>query len=231
MIAEKDCSLIIPAYNEEGRIGEVLEELSSFQGEILCVCDGTDRTREIVEEFITLHPAVHLRLLAFPKRLGKGGAVVAGMKAATTPFVGFMDADGSTPLSQMTLLFTQLEDCDVALGSRWVNGAIIGRKQGLARRIQSRAFNLTVRVLFGLPFRDTQCGAKTFRAGSLAVVVPKLQSMDFTFDVELLWRLRRIGSRMRETPIAWADRRGSKVEMGDAAGMLVSLLRLRLRNL
>ena len=230
MIAEKDCSLIIPAYNEEERIREVLVALSSFQGEILCICDGTDRTGDLIEDFRIRHPAVRLRLHSFPRRLGKGGAVVAGMQAATTPFIGFMDADGSTPLSQMTLLFTQLEDSDAVLGSRWVDGAIIGRKQGLVRRIQSRAFNLTVRVLFGLPFHDTQCGAKTFRKEALVPVLPDLLSTDFTFDVELLWRLRRKGFRIRETPIAWADRRGSKVEMGDAAGMLISLFRLRIRN-
>lgn len=230
MIAETECSLVIPAYNEEERILALLTDCAGFQGEILCVCDGCDRTPDIILEFAAAHPALHLRLLSFSTRLGKGGAVMAGMQAADRPFIGFMDADGSTPLSQMRLLFAALGDCDAALGSRWVEGAVIGVRQSLGRRLQSRAFNLAVRILFGLPFRDTQCGAKTFRRDALAAVIPLLRARDFTFDVDLLWRLRRRGSRMREIAIIWADRGGSKVEMGDALGMLKNLIRLRLRG-
>jgi glycosyltransferase involved in cell wall biosynthesis len=230
LIAERDCSLIIPAYNEEKRIMEVLHSLAGFRGVILCISDGTDRTPEIVRDFATGHPEVRLRLLTFPRRLGKGGAVLAGMKAAETPFIGFTDADGSTPPSQMILLFTQLMDCDAAIGSRWVDGAVIEKKQGLVRRVQSRVFNLVVRILFGLPFHDTQCGAKTFRREALASVIPAVQSTGFAFDVELLWRLRRGGYCVREIPIEWADHRGSKVEIIDAGGMLVSLLRVRIRG-
>jgi glycosyltransferase involved in cell wall biosynthesis len=228
LIAETECSLVIPAYNEEERILALLTDLSDFQGEILCVCDGCDRTPAIIREFTAVHPAMHLRLLTFSDRLGKGGAVIAGMRAADLPFIGFMDADGSTPLSQMRLLFAALEDCDAVLGSRWVDGAVIGVRQSLGRRLQSRAFNIAVRILFGLPFRDTQCGAKTFRRDALTGVMPLIRAKDFTFDVDLLWRFHRKGFRMREIAIAWADRGGSKVEMGDALGMLKNLIRLRL---
>ncbi|MDN7011670.1 glycosyltransferase family 2 protein [Methanoculleus sp. FWC-SCC3] len=224
-----DCTLVIPAYNEERRIRSLLKDVSDFGGELVFVCDGTDATAEIVNAFADAHPSLSIRCLTFPARLGKGGGVVAGMTAAATPFVGYMDADGSTALSEMERLFDHLATADGAIGSRWVPGSVLTVRQGFRRRVESRLFNLMVRALFGLGYRDTQCGAKVFRKDALDAVLSSLRSTGFEFDVELLWRLRRNGYRVDEVPITWENRDESKVATSDAKAMLRGMFRLRFR--
>jgi len=222
-----DCTLVIPAYNEERRIRSLLEDISGFAGDLVFVCDGTDATPAIIGAFADDHPSLSIRCLTFPARLGKGGGVVAGMKAAATPFVGYMDADGSTSLSEMERLFDRLATAEGAIGSRWVPGSVLTVRQGFRRRVESRLFNLLVRLLFGLDYRDTQCGAKAFRKEAIDAVLSSTRSTGFEFDVELLWRLRRGGYRVVEVPITWENRDESKVMTSDAKEMLFGMFRLR----
>jgi dolichol-phosphate mannosyltransferase len=171
-----------------------------------------------------------VRCLEYPRRLGKGGGVLEGMKVADTPFVGFMDADGSTPLREMMTLFARLDGTDGAIGSRWLAGSEIVIAQGWWRRLQSRVFNALVRVLFGLHFQDTQCGAKAFRRAALDEILPLMVSTGFEFDVELLWRMQHAGCRIEEVPIQWTNRGASRVGGADGLGMVKALLRLRFHS-
>ena len=222
-----DCTLVIPAYDEEARIGSLLEEVSGFPGDLIFVCDGTDATPAIIRAFADDNPSLSIRCLTFPSRLGKGGGVVAGIGEASTLYVGYMDADGSTSVSEMERLFDHLTDADGAIGSRWMPESVLPIRQGLWRQFESRLFNLLVRVLFGLNYRDTQCGAKVFRREALESVLPSIGSTGFEFDVELLWRLRKIGCRVEEVPITWENRGESKVGTSDARAMLSGMIRLR----
>ena len=225
--APEDCTLIIPAYNEERRIGTVLAELEGFAGKVIFVCDGTDRTAAMVGEYASSRPKGRITCLSFARRLGKGGGVRAGLMAATTPYAGFMDADGSTPVREMERLFFELDSHDGALGSRWIRGADVRVPQSLSRRVQSRLFNLWVKLLFGLSSSDTQCGAKVFRKGALNAVLPLMVSDGFEFDAELLWRLKTAGYDVVEVPITWEDREESSVKTGSGLGMALRLLRVR----
>ena len=222
-----DCTLVIPAYNEEKRIQSLLKDLSDFRGEIIFVCDGTDATPAIIAAFAADHPSLSIRCLTFSARLGKGGGVVAGLEETSTRYVGYMDADGSTSLAEMERLFDRLADVDGAIGSRWLPGSVMTVRQGLRRRAESRLFNLAVRLLFGLDYRDTQCGAKVFRREALEAVLPSVRSTGFEFDVELLWRLAQSGCRVEEVPITWENRDESKVGTADAKEMLSGMIRLR----
>ena len=222
-----DCTLVIPAYNEEKRIRSLLEDLSGFRGDLIFVCDGTDATPAVIGAFAAAHPSLSIRCLTFPVRLGKGGGVVAGIREASTRYVGYMDADGSTSLSEMERLFDCLVDADGAIGSRWLPGSVMTVRQGLRRRAESRLFNLVVRLLFGLGYRDTQCGAKVFRREALDRVLPSIRSTGFEFDVELLWRLAQSDCRVEEVPITWENRDESKVGTSDAQEMLSGMIRLR----
>lgn len=226
-VSRTDCTLVIPAYNEERRIRSLLEEIPGFSGALIVVCDGTDATPAVIDAFAADHPSLKIRCLTFPNRLGKGGGVVAGMKAAETRYIGYMDADGSTSLSEMERLFDRLATADGAIGSRWVPGSVLTVRQGLRRRVESRLFNLMVRLLFGLDYRDTQCGAKAFRREALDAVLSSIRSTGFEFDVELLWRLQRNGCRVEEVPITWENRDESKVMALDAKEMLFGMIRLR----
>jgi glycosyltransferase involved in cell wall biosynthesis len=226
-VSPADCTLVVPAYNEERRIRSVLEDVSGFGGDLVFVCDGTDSTAAIIDAFAADHPSLSIRCLTYPTRLGKGGGVVAGMEAAATRYVGYMDADGSTALAEMERLFGRLTVADGAIGSRWVEGSVLPVRQGFRRRVESRLFNFMVRALFGLDYRDTQCGAKAFRKDALEEVLPSIQSTGFEFDVELLWRLRQSGCRVEEVPITWENRDESKVATTDAKAMLLGMIRLR----
>jgi glycosyltransferase involved in cell wall biosynthesis len=220
-------SLVIPAYNEEDRIARLFERIGDFGGELIVVCDGDDRTPDVVGQIAASRHDLNIRCLRFPQRLGKGGGVIEGMKAARGTWIGYMDADGSTGIGEMTKLFSHLSACDGAIGSRWVNGAVLGVRQGLLRRFESRAFNLITRLLFGLAYHDTQCGAKVFRKSAIDAVLSDMVSTGFEFDVELLWRMKQGGYSVREFPIAWQNRGDSHVERRDMIRMLAGLLRVR----
>jgi glycosyltransferase involved in cell wall biosynthesis len=220
-------SIIIPAYNEENRIGRLLKALSDPEAEFIFVCDGSDRTPEVIRGFADSHPDLTVRCLTYDHRLGKGGGVYEGFRAATSSLIGFMDADNSTPYQEMHRLLSMVGEYDGVIGSRHMPGSQIKIHQPLLRRFQSRAFNLLIRLLFSLPYYDTQCGAKVFRKEAIDRVMPQLCARGFEFDVELLWQLRRAGFRVLETPSVWDDTGDSRLQPSDAFSMFTTLIRLR----
>ncbi|MDO9550207.1 MAG: glycosyltransferase, partial [Methanoregula sp.] len=189
--------------------------------------DGTDRTAECVSRIANGRQDLTIRCLVFDHRLGKGGGVIEGLKAARAPFVGYFDADGSTSIDEMQRLFTHLSDADGAIGSRWVPGSTLRVRQGFLRRMESRAFNLLIRLLFGLTYNDTQCGAKVFSKSAIESILPHMKSRGFEFDVELLWRMKRAGYRVTEVPIVWQNTGDSRVQKRDMIRMLRGLFAIR----
>jgi glycosyltransferase involved in cell wall biosynthesis len=205
-----------------------LAEIANDSGEFIVVCDGTDETEEIVRKFSGSRPELDLVCLSFDERLGKGGAVREGFLRAAAPVVGYMDADGSTSLAEVHRLMQALDGADAVIGSRWLPGSVIPERQGLSRRIESRVFNLVIRLLFGLRFTDTQCGAKVFKKSAVDAVLRDMTSTGFEFDVELLWRLSKKGYKVLEYPITWQNKGDSRVRAGDAIRMLSGLVALRI---
>ncbi len=235
MIKEEECTLIIPAYNEEKRIQRCLADISTYRGPIIFVCDGNDKTPEIIRSYTdsvledesgAKYP--NITVLAFNERLGKGGGITAGMKAATTEYIGFCDADGATPISEMQKLFSEIETCDCAIGSRWLASSKIEKSQSLSRKIQSRTFNLCVKLILGIPFKDTQCGAKVFKKTAVDALLPRVRSSGFAFDAEILYILYGGGFMIKEVPILWSERGESHVGISDAVTMLINLIKIRL---
>ncbi len=221
-------SIVIPAYNEAGRIGRLLDTLSDTGAEFIFVCDGTDQTADIIDRFASEHPDLTIRCLRFSSRMGKGGGVLTGFRAATSPVVCFIDADNSTEYSALLGLIRKMEEgWDGVIGSRYLASSAIEKSQPFLRRIQSRGFNLIVRILFRLPYADTQCGAKVFRRDAIEAVLPRMRTRAFEFDVELLWRLRQAGYRICEGSVIWNDTDDSRLRAGDTASMLTTLLKLR----
>jgi glycosyltransferase involved in cell wall biosynthesis len=223
-------TIVIPAYNEERRIEKVLAEIAADSGQFIVICDGTDGTDEIVREFSREQPGLDLVCLSYARRLGKGGAVIEGFSHADSPVVGFLDADGSTSLGEVHRLMRALDGVDAVIGSRWLPGSVIPKRQGLSRRFESRIFNLVIRLLFGLRFTDTQCGAKVFKKSAVDAVLNEMTSTGFEFDVELLWRLSKKGYAVLECPITWQNQGESRVTAGDAFSMLSALIAVRIRR-
>ena len=223
-------SLIIPAYNEGGRIEAVLSNYANYfpEQEIIVVCNGCiDNTPDIVTRLCSRYPQI--RLLNFEAKLGKGGAIIEGFKMAERDIIGFVDADESVGPEDIANMLAGLSDSDGIIASRKLKASRIMVKQPLKRRIASRAFNVLVRLLFGLNFKDTQCGAKVFRKKAIKDVLPELKTRGFEFDVELLWRLRKRGYQVKEFPVTWKHSEGSTFSLTNAPGMFLSLLKVRLR--
>jgi glycosyltransferase involved in cell wall biosynthesis len=229
-------SVVIPAYNEEARIGCTLERVSGYlegrdyAAEILVVDDGSaDGTREVAGRTMA-GSAVPFRLLALPANRGKGAAVREGVLAARGEFVLFSDADLSTPIEEADRLLARQREtgADAVLGSRALPDSRITRPQGRLRQLAGKTFNRMVRLLTGLPFRDTQCGFKLFRAAVARELFSRLEEERFAFDVEIVYRAMRRGCRVIEVPVEWADDRRSRVRFfRDSARMAVALLRIR----
>ena len=165
-------TIVIPAYNEESRITQPLiryaEEFTD--SEILVVLNGcTDRTAEKVRNVAERY--AHVVPLDIAEPLGKGGAIRVGFHLARANAIGFVDADGSTPPEELRRLFEHLHAADAVIGSRWHPDSIVDIAQPIMRRVASRCFNLIVRILLGLSYSDTQCGAKVFRKDALKQVL------------------------------------------------------------
>lgn len=220
-------SIIIPAYNEELRIKSVVISLSEHLPgkEIVVVCDGVDSTKNIVEEMSIKRN--NIKFMNFDRRLGKGGAIIEGFKAAKGDKIGFVDADESVSPEDVKTLFDFVGKADGIIASRRLKSSKILIKQPIERRAASKIFNIFVRLLFGLPFKDTQCGAKVFKREAIFDILDELETRGFEIDVEILWRLKNKGYKVIEYPITWKHSEGSKFKLAQSKSMLISLLRLR----
>lgn len=225
-------SIIIPAHNEESRIGPTLDDYATHfpDARIIVVSNGcTDRTDDIVQASCERYPNV--RLVTIQSKVGKGGAVRAGLMLNQSPVVGFVDADSSFTAREICLLLQALPGYDAVIGSRWLPNSKALAKVLFKRRLAGFGFNLLAKALFGLPFRDTQCGAKVFRAEALRPIFDRLETANFAFDVDLLYLLKKQRAKILEAPVVWKDMVGSKVSVVRAGlQMAAALLRLRLRH-
>jgi dolichyl-phosphate beta-glucosyltransferase len=226
-------SIIIPAYNEEQRLAQSLQEVIAFcetlsySLEVLVVDDGsTDRTAEIVEELL---PSCRFLRLERASHGGKGHACKQGVAVAGGRWLLLCDADLAVPISDISKLEPLLADPDAAvvIASREAPGAQrIGEPE--YRHLMGRVFNLVVRALAIHGIADTQCGFKCFRR-DVAELVFNRQTIDgWGFDVELLLIARRHGHRIDEVPITWYYGERSKVRpIRDAVRMFREVLQIR----
>ena len=177
MMRRMRLSIVVPAHNEEARIGPMLDAYLPYFSqrygrdvELIVVVNGTtDCTEQVVAGYQARFPM--LRLVVEPAKVGKGGALILGFKAAGGDCVGFVDADGATPPEAFQDLVDRIGDAGVIVASRWCRGARVSPRQPLARRVVSRVFNLLTRALFGLRLTDSQCGAKLMRREALREVL------------------------------------------------------------
>lgn len=225
-------SVIIPAYNEEKRLGATLlaiEEYCRTRGvaaEILVVNDGsTDSTARLARAFAARQP---VRVLENPGNRGKGYSVRHGMMAARGRELLFTDADLSAPIAEVEKLRAALaEGSDVAIGSR-ARRELLRARQSRWREAAGHLFNWVVVALLGLRFADTQCGFKLFRREAAAAIFPLQRIERWGFDPELLFIARRQGWRVAEVPVIWSHAEGAKIHLlRDGARMFLDVLRIR----
>jgi len=227
-------SIVIPAFNEGERIRRTIEKILAFvaaqqwNAEILIVNDGSsDDTAQIVQSYAAQNRA--LRLIQNPGNRGKGFSVRNGMLHSNGEIVLFSDADLSSPIEESLKLFAALESgADIAIGSRWVRTELQIQPQPLYRRIYGRIFNLALRLILGLHFRDTQCGFKAFTRKAAHTLFPLQHIERWGFDPEILFLARRFGFRTEEVGVRWAHRSGTRINpLRDGVRMVGDLLRIR----
>jgi len=225
---------VLPAYNESERIASTIEKVLAhanqhdWSAEIIVVNDGSkDDTAQIVREYASQDPM--LRLIENPGNRGKGFSVKNGMLHANGEILLFSDADLSSPIAEADKLFAAIrQGADVAIGSRWLKTELQIQRQPFYRQIFGRVFNLALRVVLGLKFKDTQCGFKAFRRSAAMQLFPSQQIERWGFDPELLYLAKRYGIHVAEVPVAWSHREGTRINpLRDGIRMLGEMFVIR----
>ena len=231
LLLRRSISIIIPAYNEEKRLPVALQAIREYLrnttwefAEIVVVNDGSaDRTGEIAR-------AAGARVLENPGNRGKGYSVKHGVLEAQGEWALVTDADLSAPIGDLDRLWTAAarQGAQVAIGSRALDRSLVGVHQPFFREAAGRCFNILMRVITGLPFRDTQCGFKLFESRAAREIFRRQRLDGFGFDVEVLFIARRLGYRAVEVPVHWNDVPGTTVSLGrGAAAFLADPVRVR----
>jgi len=227
-------SIVVPAYNESERLAtsipKVLDYVRSrgLHAEIIVVNDGSrDATAQVVRQFAAHDPSVVL--VENPGNRGKGYSVRNGMLHARGAVALFTDADLSSPITEADKLFAALADgADVAIGSRWLQRELQTERQPLYRQLYGRLFNLGLRIVLGLSYRDTQCGFKAFNRRAIDTVFTRQHIERWGFDPELLFLARKFRLKTTEVAVEWAHDHRSKINpLRDGLRMGVEVLKIR----
>ena len=225
-------SIIIPAYNEENRLPNTLEQVfhflekQSYASEVIVVENGsTDKTFEFAQKLAQQHK--NLRVIHNEER-GKGGAVLRGVREALGEYVFICDADLSMPIEEISkFLPPALKSFDIAIGSREAPGAV-RYDEPYYRHLTGRVFNMLIRLMVLPDLQDTQCGFKCLRAEVARDIFPFQTLTGWAFDVELLYIAHQHGYRILEIPIDWYFNADSKVRvLRDSWRMFIDLLVIR----
>jgi glycosyltransferase involved in cell wall biosynthesis len=231
-------SFIIPAYNESERLSTSLPRVLGyirehrFLAEVIVVNDGSsDDTVGVVRRFVADNPEV--RLLENPGNRGKGYSVRNGMLHGHGDVLLFTDADLSSPIAEADKLFNAIaQGADIAIGSRWLQRELQTERQPWYRQLYGRFFNLGLRIVLGLKYRDTQCGFKAFTREAAHTVFSRQHVERWGFDPELLFLADKLKLRTVEVPVEWAHDHRSRINpLRDGLNMGLEMLKVRWNDL
>jgi glycosyltransferase involved in cell wall biosynthesis len=228
-------SIVIPAYNEFERIETTIRSATDyFKGkpqafEVIVVDDGSsDKTAELVTGL--MRELRNVKLSRLNHNQGKGAAVKRGMLEANGEVRLFMDADGSTAISELDKFLPVIQQgFDVVVGSRLADGAVKKVKQNFSREILGWVFRKLTRYMMNTSVLDPQNGFKIFTKVAAVKIFSDLQTTGWGFDVEVLMIAKKYGLRVKEIPVTWTNDGRSKMRFGHMVVMLVDLVKIRMR--
>lgn len=234
-------SLIIPAKNEEFRLiphvpamYKSLQQTLKDKFEIIIVINNTtDHSESLLRRLKTQNQLDNLHIHNMGAASGKGDAVFYGVNKAKAEIIGFIDADGSSPMSELFKLYKYLDEhntFDAVISSRYIKGSKITGGLPFFRFFLSRMFNLTAQILFALPFKDTQCGLKLFRSQAINTIKDDIIAKGWTFDINVLIALKEYGFKVKEIPTKWIFKDGSKLVIHKVAAAVINELSQILQN-
>ena len=201
-----DLSIIIPALNEEAVIESTINSYLNFfrkekiKFELVVIPNNcADNTPAIVEKLAKKNKEIKYKVI--PNKVGKGGAIIEGFKMASGSLIVYVDADNATKPDAVFSIINNAGNADCVMGSRWLPGSVITKRQPILRRLASRGFNLLVKSVLGLNYTDTQAGAKVFKKEAISKILPEIRNEGWAFDVGVLYLLNNLGFLIKEVPI------------------------------
>jgi glycosyltransferase involved in cell wall biosynthesis len=212
-------TIIIPAYNEEKRLLSCIQRIieyctsQNWDYEIVIVEDGsTDGTLNVIDDLTSKDNRI--KLISNKERLGKGRAIKHGVFAAEKKYVSYMDADLSADPSELKRLLLFIDEFDIVVGSRILRGELPPTYRPFTRSFLSRCYSKLFRTMFRtVPVYDPQCGLKLFKSHAAHTLLSQTETNGFAFDCEVLVKASRLGLTIKEVPIIWKHRYGSKVSL------------------
>lgn len=228
-----DLSIVIPAFNEEKRIGRTVDRIQEyFSGrgrlELVIADDGSqDETVRAVRE--RLAPTTRLLVERSERNLGKGAAVRRGMLAASGALRLFMDADLSVPLEVFEEFLPRFDaGNDVVIGSRRMPGAELVRRQSVLRECLGTGYRALARWVIASEITDFTCGFKCFTAAATEQVFTRAVLDGWSYDAEILFIAHRLGLRIGQVPVSWTNDPDTKVRLSrDVLRSLGGLIAIR----
>ena len=237
----KNLSIIIPLYNEFKRTTNTFKILKKFIKEnkinlqIIFVNDGsTDESKKKVEEFLfkIKNKKIKHKLISYKKNMGKGYAIIQGIKKSIHPWILTCDFDmsvlPSTSIDWFYKNFIKSRKC-AYFGSRNLKDSKI--KTLWLRKFYGIFFKIFINLLFNIRLKDTQCGFKIYHSSYIKKIVPKLRSFHYVHDIEIIKHLINKKVNIKELPLKWVHREGSKINLlKDPIKMIVDLIKIKINK-
>ena len=227
-LMDEPVSIVIPAYNEEKRIGRTIKELVDNipnLSEIIVAFDGTDQTAKVAQE-----ASEKVKVVQYSCRLGQGRAVFEGIKLAKSEVVCFIDADGATPWYEVLRVCSLVnKNTPVVYGSRWVRGARIGRKESLRNILGGRVYHYLAFAILGVKEKDSFCGVKAFSKDIALELSKRVTLTDRTFNIAISYNLKLMGIGIKEVGIEWSHVDGTQLHVNSKVVILMFMTLLGLR--
>lgn len=227
----KNISVIIPAFDEEKRLGKTLTKWKYFLNslnkdytiyEIIIVDDGSkDKTIKVAQSFVKCLP---IKLIKINQNAGKGNAVRNGVLESNGDLIFIYDADAAVEPGEINKMLEYYDEADIIIGSRVAEGS--KTKMSAFRRFVGFCFHLYCLPLLG-NIKDASCGAKIFKKAPAKKIFSIQKINRFAFDVEILWLSKKFNYRIKEVGIEWQEKPGSKINvLKDSLEMFISVLHI-----
>ena len=224
-------TVVIPAFNEEMRIGQTIRELENNISEILeilVIFDGNDNTPSV-----SLEAGKKVKVIKYSERLGQGGAIFEGFKLAMGDIVCFVDADGASPWYEVKRFCSQInKEVSAVFGSRWTKGAKIGNKENIRNIIGGRVYHYLAYAILGVKEKDSFCGLKAFTREVAKELANRIIIKDRTFNIAISYNLKLMGIEPKEIGIVWSHKNGSQLPVGlkTVSMMFLTLIGLKIAH-
>ncbi|GAX81411.1 hypothetical protein CEUSTIGMA_g8841.t1 [Chlamydomonas eustigma] len=249
--SSKSLSIIIPAFNEQDRLGATLDEAMNylqqrrnvsgphFTYEVIVVDDGSrDETVRLAAGYVQRYGFDAVRVLKSSRNMGKGHAVRRGCLCSRGEVVLFMDADGATRISDLEKLECALRKLTEEKSAETHQGVVFGSRSHLERaamaqrsalrNILTKGFHLLVTLVAGSKIRDTQCGFKLFSRKAALLLFGNQRLQRWCFDVELLHLAEQFEIPVSEVSVRWTEMPGSKIRFTSILHMAFELLTIKI---